>query len=111
MHATDVEKTAFRTHQGHLEYVVMPFGLTNAPATFQALMNNILKPYLRRFVIVFFDDILVYSPDMITHQEHLKLGGIETASAVCKEEQMLIWCRKDFLGHVITREGVATPEN
>lgn len=107
----DIHKTAFKTHMGHYEYTVVPFGLTNAPATFQELMNVIFGPHLRKFIVVFFDDILIFSMLLLEHMEHL-----EEALKILRENQLSVKLSKcefvvpkiSYLGHVISAEGVAT---
>ena len=73
MKDVDVLKTAFRTRYGHYEFLVMPFGLTNAPTAFMDLINRLFHPYLDLFVVVFIDDILVYSKDAQEHEQHLRI--------------------------------------
>ncbi|GKB20694.1 putative reverse transcriptase domain-containing protein [Tanacetum coccineum] len=105
----DIPKTAFRTRYGHYEFQVMPFGLTNAPAVFMDLMNRVCKPYLDKFVIVFIDDILIYSKDEKEHEEHLKaiLELLKKEQLYAKFSKCEFWIPKvQFLGHVIDSRGI-----
>ncbi|GJT51107.1 putative reverse transcriptase domain-containing protein [Tanacetum coccineum] len=105
----DIPKTAFRTRYGHYEFQVMPFGLTNAPAIFIDLMNRVCKPYLDRFVIVFIDDILIYSKSRKDHGGHLKLilKLLKDEELYAKFSKCEFWLLKvQFLGHVIDSEGI-----
>ncbi|GJS74602.1 putative reverse transcriptase domain-containing protein [Tanacetum coccineum] len=105
----DIPKTAFRTRYGHYEFQVMPFGLTNAPAVFMDLMNRVCKPYLDKFVIVFIDDILIYSKDKKEHEEHLKaiLELLKKEELYAKFSKCEFWIPKvQFLGHVIDSQGI-----
>ncbi|CAL2250755.1 unnamed protein product [Prunus armeniaca] len=105
----DVPKTAFRTRYGHYEFLVMPFGLTNAPAAFMDLMNRVFRPYLDHFVIVFIDDILVYSKTLEGHKKHLRLvlRTLRRKQLYAKFSKCQFWLdRVVFLGHVISTEGI-----
>ncbi|GJU11279.1 putative nucleotidyltransferase, ribonuclease H [Tanacetum coccineum] len=105
----DIPITAFRTRYGHFEFQVMSFGLTNAPAVFMDLMNRVCKPYLDKFVIVFIDDILIYSKDKEEHGEHLKiiLELLKKEQLYAKFSKCDFWLDSvQFLGHVIDNKGV-----
>nr|GEY93786.1 putative reverse transcriptase domain-containing protein [Tanacetum cinerariifolium] len=105
----DIPKTAFRTRYGHYEFQVMSFGLTNAPAVFMDLMNWVYKPYMDKFVIVFIDDILIYSKSKQEHEEHLKLilEPLKKEQLYAKFSKCEFWIPKvQFLGHVIDSQGI-----
>ncbi|GJR01267.1 putative reverse transcriptase domain-containing protein [Tanacetum coccineum] len=105
----DIPKTAFRTRYEHYEFQVMPFGLTNAPAVFMDLMNRVCKPYLDKFVIVFIDDILIYSRNEEEHVNHLRiiLELLRKEKLYAKFSKCDFWiCMVQFLGHLIDSQGL-----
>jgi hypothetical protein len=110
MESVDIEKTTFRTRHGHFEFLVMSFGLTNAPATFQALMNDILQDFLRALMLVFFNDILIFSTSWSSHLQHvraillrLRQHGLAVKWSRCSFGASVV----AYLGHIISEHGVA----
>ncbi|GJS75444.1 putative reverse transcriptase domain-containing protein [Tanacetum coccineum] len=109
VHEADIPKTAFQTRYGHFEFTVMPFGLTNAPAIFIDLMNRVCKPYLDKFVIVFIDDILIYSKSEEEHELHLRtiLDLLKKEKLYAKFSKCEFWLKEvQFLGHVVNKDGI-----
>ncbi|GKC86668.1 putative reverse transcriptase domain-containing protein, partial [Tanacetum coccineum] len=110
----DIPKTAFRTRYGHFEFTVMPYGPTNAPAIFMDLLNRVYKPHLDKFVIVFIDDILIYSKSEEEHEVHLKtiLILLEKEKLYAKFSKCEFWFKEvQFLGHVVNRDGIKHRSN
>ncbi|KAF5798016.1 putative nucleotidyltransferase, Ribonuclease H [Helianthus annuus] len=105
----DIPKTAFRTRYSHYEFTVMPFGLTNVPAAFMDMMNRICKPYLDKFIIVFIDDILIYSKSKDEHAKHLHLllSLLRKEKLYAKFSKCEFWLEQvQFLGHLVNHEGI-----
>ena len=103
-------KSAFRTRYGHYEFLVMPLYLTNAPTAFMDLMNRVFQDYLDEFVIVFVDDILIYSDNEVQHEEHLRkaLEILRNNKLYAKFSKCDFWIKEVlFLGHIISKDGVA----
>jgi hypothetical protein len=110
MRPSDIHKTTFRTHDDLYEFLVMAFGLCNAPATFQALMNDVLRSFLRRFVLVFFDDILIYSHTWADHLRHVRVvfGELQRHKLFLKRSKCaFVASLVAYLGHVVSAAGVA----
>ena len=107
MQVEDILKTAFKTHEGHYEFVVIPFGLTNAPTTFQVLMSNLFCSHLRKFILIFFDDILVYSKSWNDHLSHLQIVFyiLSINQLFVKESKCQFGdTQVTYLGHIITKK-------
>jgi len=104
MKEVDIPKTTFQIHEGHYEFLVMPFGLCNAPSTFQSLMTHLLRPYLRKFIMVFFDDIIIYN---ITWDKHLQ--HVDQILQLLQDHKLFVKLSKrsfgmeevEYLGHIV----------
>ena len=110
----DIMKRAFQTHEGHYEFMVMPFVLTNAPSTFQGWMNSIFEPLLRKFVLVFFDDILIYNMSRKDHVQHVDrvLKLLEQKQLYVKASKCFFGVQEvEYLGHIVSHEGVKVDPN
>jgi hypothetical protein len=109
MKESDIPKMAFHTHEGHYEFLVMPFGLCNTPSTFQSLMNHVFCPFLHHFVLVFFDDILIYSKTWKEHITH-----VDQVISLLSLHQLFLKLSKcafsasevEYLGHRVGKDGV-----
>jgi hypothetical protein len=109
MKEEDIPKTAFRTHKGHYEFLVMPFCLCNAPSTFQSLMNDVFRPFLRHFVLVLFDDILIYSKTWPAHLTHVDqvLHLLSKHQLFLKQSKCAFGVSKvEYLGYIVGKDGV-----
>ena len=106
----DIPKTAFKSRYGHYEFTVMSFGLTNAPATFNRLMQDIFKRQLDKYVLVFFDDILIYSKDEEEHEKHVRevLSILREHQLYAKMSKCTFFAKKvEYLGFIVSKEGIA----
>jgi hypothetical protein len=114
MRQKDIPNTTFRTHECYYEFLVMPFGLTNAPSTFQSLMNYISNPFLRKFMLVFFDDILIYKKSWEAHVQHVNrvLKQLKEKQCYAKPSKCAFGVQEvEYLGHIVSHEGVKVDPN
>jgi hypothetical protein len=115
MKEADITKMAFQTHEGHYEFLVMPFGLYNAPSTFQSLMNHVFRPFLRHFVLVLFDDILIYRKTWTNHLTHVDrvLHLLSQHQLFLKQSKCAFGASEvEYLGHLVSKDGVRVdPKN